>query len=195
MFSSPLNALRPAHSHPPNGHPESSDRAEIPAPSARFRPCRKESGFFQAPDTAASLRISHSITSFSTAAPLRAHSNARNPNPLMRLLHDSLDTPGGGSSPTNWPPFAPSRDSFSFGSSYIARSSDQPPTSNPFRIRTYTKRTRIPFGIRTSKTQDLKSFRMCTSKKTGEGVTRSARISALSTSRLFVAHSMLRPAP
>ena len=39
-----------------------------------------------------------------------------------------------------------------------------------FRIRTYEKSARNPFGIRTSKTQDLKPFRMNTYKKTGEGV-------------------------
>jgi hypothetical protein len=37
------------------------------------------------------------------------------------------------------------------------------------RIRTYEKRARNPFGIRTSKTQDLKPFRMNTYRKTGEG--------------------------
>jgi hypothetical protein len=30
---------------------------------------------------------------------LRAHTNTRNPNPLIHLLHGSLDTPGGGVSP------------------------------------------------------------------------------------------------
>src|SRR5579859_3270804 len=38
-----------------------------------------------------------------------------------------------------------------------------------FRIRTYEKRVRNPFEIRTSKTQDLKLFRMNTSQKTGWG--------------------------
>jgi hypothetical protein len=37
------------------------------------------------------------------------------------------------------------------------------------RIRTYEKRARNPFGIRTSKTQDLKSFRIRTYEKTPGG--------------------------
>jgi len=39
-----------------------------------------------------------------------------------------------------------------------------------FRIRTYVKRARNLFTMNTSKTQHLKSFRMNTYKKTGEGV-------------------------
>ena len=41
-----------------------------------------------------------------------------------------------------------------------------------FTIRTYGKHVRNPFGIRTSKTQDLKPFRIRTYEKTGEGVPR-----------------------
>jgi excinuclease ABC subunit C len=41
------------------------------------------------PSTHDSLPTTHDL-------PLRAHSNARNPNPLMRLLHNPLDAPGGG---------------------------------------------------------------------------------------------------
>jgi hypothetical protein len=37
------------------------------------------------------------------------------------------------------------------------------------RIRTYTKRARNPFTIRTSKTQHLKPFRICTYEKTRGG--------------------------
>jgi hypothetical protein len=40
----------------------------------------------------------------------------------------------------------------------------------PFRIRTSAKHTRNPSRIRTSKTQDLKLFRMNTSRKRGRGV-------------------------
>jgi len=39
-----------------------------------------------------------------------------------------------------------------------------------FTIRTYQKRASNPFGIRTSKTRDLNSFRICTYKKTPRGV-------------------------
>jgi hypothetical protein len=39
----------------------------------------------------------------------------------------------------------------------------------PFRIRTYEKHTPNPFGIRSFKTKDLKLFRMCSYKKTGQG--------------------------
>jgi hypothetical protein len=41
--------------------------------------------------------------------------------------------------------------------------------SNSFRIRTYEKHARNPFGIRTSKTKDLNSFRIRTYKKRGRG--------------------------
>jgi hypothetical protein len=43
-------------------------------------------------------------------------------------------------------------------------------TPNSFRIRTYAKLTRNPIGIRTSKTQDLKPFRIRTYEKTPRGV-------------------------
>jgi len=43
------------------------------------------------------------------------------------------------------------------------------PRAIPFRIRTYEKHTPKPFGIRTSKTQGLKSFRMNTYEKRGRG--------------------------
>jgi hypothetical protein len=48
----------------------------------------------------------------------------------------------------------------------------------PFRIRTYKKHACNSFGIRTSKTQDLKPFRMNTYKKTprGEGSPETVRI-------------------
>jgi hypothetical protein len=39
-----------------------------------------------------------------------------------------------------------------------------------FRIRTYAKSARNPFTMNTSKTQDLKLFRMNTYEKRGEGV-------------------------
>src|SRR3984957_8112278 len=48
--------------------------------------------------------------------------------------------------------------------------SSHPPFANSFRIRTYEKRARNSRKIRTSKTQDLKPFRICTYKKTGGGV-------------------------
>jgi hypothetical protein len=44
-----------------------------------------------------STGISRTLPAFSTVPPLRPHSNARNPFPLMRLLHASLDTRGVGS--------------------------------------------------------------------------------------------------
>jgi hypothetical protein len=43
--------------------------------------------------------------------------------------------------------------------------------SNSFTIRTYAKSTRNSFIMNTSKTQDLKLFRMNTYEKTGEGAT------------------------
>jgi hypothetical protein len=161
MFSSRLNAFRPTHlrssllcpPRPPLCDPERSEGA----------------AFFHTSLTAANPHISHSLPSFSTPAALRAHSNTRNPNPLMRLLHDPLDTPGRGSFPTTWPSFAQSHNRFCFRSNCPAPILEQPPTAIPFKIRTYTKRTRIPFGIRTSETQDLKSFRIRTYTKTGGG--------------------------
>ena len=39
----------------------------------------------------------------------------------------------------------------------------------PFRIRTYEKHAPNPFGMRSSKTKDLKLFRMCSYKKRGAG--------------------------
>ncbi len=55
--------------------------------------------------------------------------------------------------------------------SFQPKSSKYPaPVSISFRIRTYAKHTRNAFGIRTSKTQGLKPFRMNTYKKTGVGV-------------------------
>jgi hypothetical protein len=42
-------------------------------------------------------------------------------------------------------------------------------TAKSRRIRTYEKRTRNPFRMNTSKTLDLKSFRIRTYKKTGGG--------------------------
>ncbi len=43
-------------------------------------------------------------------------------------------------------------------------------TSNSFTIRTYAKLAHNSFIMNTSKTQDLKLFRMNTYEKTGEGV-------------------------
>jgi hypothetical protein len=187
MFSSRLNAFHSTHlrssllcpPRPPLCHPERSEGA------AFFYP------FLITPNSHAS----QALLRFYTTTLLRAQSNTCNPNPLMRLLHDPLDTPGRGSFPTTWPSFAQSHNRFYFRSNCPAPILEQPPTAIPFKIRTYTKRTRIPFGIRTSETQDLKSFRIRTYKKTEEGAPGSVRISALSTSRLSVAHSMLRPAP
>jgi hypothetical protein len=187
MFSSRLNAFRPTHLRssllspplPPLCHPERSEG------SAFFHPFLTE----------ANPHISQSLPSFSTPAALRAHSNTRNPNPLMPLLHDPLDTPGGGSVLSAAPSFTSSHAEVSFASRWFHPIIKHALTTNRFRIRTYTKRTRIPFGIRSCKTQDLKSFRIRTYKKTEEGAPGSVRNSALSTSRLSVAHSMLRPAP
>lgn len=47
-----------------------------------------------------------SLPTFSTPSKHRAHSNARNSNPLTRLLHDSLDTPEVGCQPLSNRPFA-----------------------------------------------------------------------------------------
>lgn len=135
MFSSRLNAFRPTLSTPTNGHVEWSDR------SAFFHPSR----------TAATLHISHSLPSFSTAAALRAHSNARNFYPFMTLLHDPLYTPAGGSVLAACPSFAPSQDGISFDFRLLAPILDQPSTAIPFRIRTYVKLAHNPFRIRTYK--------------------------------------------
>ena len=43
--------------------------------------------------------ITQSLPTFSTLSKHRAHSNARNSNPFIRLFHDSLDTPGAGCQP------------------------------------------------------------------------------------------------
>jgi hypothetical protein len=101
----------------------------------------------------------------------------------------------GGSVLSAAPSFTSSHVEVSFAPRWFHPILEHALTTNRFKIRTYTKRTRIPFGIRTSETQDLKSFRIRTYKKTEEGAPGSVRISALSTSRLSVAHSMLRPAP
>ena len=47
-----------------------------------------------------------------------------------------------------------------------------PTAPNPFRIRTYPKRTRNPFRMHSFKTKDLKLFRMSIYRKTGEGLPR-----------------------
>jgi hypothetical protein len=76
MLSSRLNRLHRVNSHPPNCHPEHSEGSAYLSPSL----------------TVTSSHSSHSLPVFSIAALACAHSNVRNPNPLMRLLHDSLDT-------------------------------------------------------------------------------------------------------
>ena len=55
---------------------------------------------------------------------------------------------------------------FSFGN---LTTNNSPLSTISFTIRTYEKHTHNPFGIRTSKTQHLKPFRMNTYKKTGRG--------------------------
>jgi hypothetical protein len=130
MLSSRLNRLHRVNSHPPNCHPEHSEGSAYLSPSL----------------TVASSHSSHSLPVFSIAALACAHSNVRNPNPLMRLLHDSLDTRGGGPYPTTRHTFAPSHDGISSTSRCLAMRSEQRPTAISFSICTYTNRTRIPFG-------------------------------------------------
>jgi hypothetical protein len=192
MFSSRHNAFHRAHlrashlrsprpsrpPHPPQCHPERSEG----------------SAFGRSLPTEGAPSFAHSLPSFSTATLLRTRSNTRNSNPFMTLLHDSLDTPGGGLVRAALPSFAPSGDEILLDFRFLTPILEQPPTAIPFKIRTYTKHTRIPFRFRTSKTQHLKSFRIRTYRKTGEGALRLGWISDLSTSRLSVAHSMLRPA-
>jgi hypothetical protein len=186
MFSSRLSRLHRASSHPPNCNPERSEGSAFLSPYL----------------TVASSHRSSSIPVFSTASIVRAHRKAHlprggargNPSLLMVLLHGPLDTPGGRLFATTWPSFAPSRAGVFFRFRCLVPSLEHPPTAIPFTIRTYPKYAHNSFRIRTSKTRDLESFRIRTYRKTGEGALRLGWISDLSTSRLSVAHSMLRPA-
>ena len=63
---------------------------------------------------------------------------------------------------------------------------------NSFTIRTYAKHTRNPFRMRTSKTQHLKSFRIRTYEKKGEGASCQTDFSCLSPN---LHRSILRTAP
>ncbi len=55
-------------------------------------------------------------------------------------------------------------------SSYSHLSANPSPLRTiPFRMRSSPKHSRNPFGMRSFKTQDLKSFRMCSSEKPGVG--------------------------
>jgi hypothetical protein len=63
-----------------------------------------------------------------------------------------------------------------------------------FKIRTYEKRARNPSGICTSKTRDLKSFRIRTYRKTGGGA-RGAAVQTRATRALGSGHGVSNQAP
>jgi len=61
-----------------------------------------------------------------------------------------------------------------------------------FRMRTYEKLACNPFGIRTSKTQDLKSFRIRTYKKRGGGPVAMGGVSASLRSKKWLGRALAR---
>jgi hypothetical protein len=67
--------------------------------------------------------------------------------------------------------------------------------TNSFRIRSSEKRARNPFGMRSSKTLHLKSFRMCSSKKTGVGPPPSSTVKPPRSSRSVVGARHGTPCP
>jgi hypothetical protein len=165
--------LRPSHLCPPPPllcHPKPGDR--------RFRPCRKGSAFSRPLLTTTKPLFAHSLHYFSTAPHPRTHSNTRNSNPLRRLLHNSRHTPGEGADLGTGPSFNSNQDGVSLVIRWLASTLERPiPTIErqviitiPCTISTYAKHARNPFRIRTSKTQDLKSFRIRTYEKRGRGV-------------------------
>jgi hypothetical protein len=161
MFSSRLNVFLPAHSCPSIGHPA------CPEPGRE----RGAGSVFPRPSPAGgNLPFAHSLPSFSTATLVGPHRKTHNPNLLIRLLHNSLDTPGGESVLASSPLFTSSRRSVSFPHEWPAPVPEQASTANPCRMRTYAENARNPFRIRTSKTKDLKPFRMNTYRKMGGGV-------------------------
>ncbi len=197
MFSSRHNAapsalLRASHLRPPH-------RSRPPRPlrtprAAQCHPERSEGSAFARPLTAEGApSFAHSLPPYSSAALLHTRRNTRNSNPVMRLLHN-LRIPRVGGRPMPLTACQPTH-VFCFPHGEPAPVLEHTSITNLFRMRTYTKHARNPFRIRTSKTQHLKPFRIRTYGKNGEGVLRLGRFSDLSTSRLSVAHSMLRPAP
>ena len=74
---------------------------------------------------------------------------------------------------TRRPPCQRDKPSSKSSSTLPLVTSHQPQVTISFRIRTYEKCVSNPSRIRTSKTQDLKPFRMNTSRKTPRGVPRS----------------------
>ena len=159
MFRSRLNAFRQAPPRPPLCHPACPE----------LRRERSEGAAFLHPLTPPDSYASQALLCFYTTTLLRTHSNARNSNPLIRLLHNCLHTPGVGSVLSTTLSFSLSHAEVSFTPRWFHPILEQALTTNRFRIRTYAKHTRIPFGIRTSKTQDLKSFRIRTYKKNRGG--------------------------
>jgi hypothetical protein len=169
MFSSRLNVFLPTQSCPPIGHSSCPETGRA----------RRNGSVLSRPFPAAvDPRLAHSLPSFSTATLVGPHRKTPNFNPLIRLLHNSLHTAGRGlhraacaslnPRPT---PVSASFDDLSPSLKQSPSNLGQPPIARiSFRICTYEKRARNPFRMRTSKTKDLKLFRMNTYRKRGRGV-------------------------
>ena len=151
MFSSLLDAVPPIHSRPAS------------APPVRGLP----SAFFHPSMLAASLHSPHSLTSLSAAAAPRAHRNSRNSVSFLLLIHGPLHTPGGESALPTYPSSARSR--IGSSSRFLAPALEHFSTAIPFRIRTSGTPANNSRRINTSKTKDLKFFRMNTYEKPGRG--------------------------
>ena len=135
------------------------DRRSQAARDRRFRPCRKGSAFLPVGPWANLARPVNSAR--------RAQLDTQElPQPLSHhtLAHNFRHTPGWGSHLSNQtlrPSVAPSPARFA--------TPHWPLPAILFTIRTFAKHARNLFGMRSFKTQDLKSFRMCSSEKTPEG--------------------------
>jgi hypothetical protein len=100
----------PAKSSVPPGLPLNKSRA-LPTRSESTLPQlliplhfkSRISNTYKKPGEGAPRPSSKVLQLVTTRSPvLRTHSNARNPNPLYRLLHDSLDARGVGARPSQW---------------------------------------------------------------------------------------------
>jgi hypothetical protein len=97
-------------------------------------------------DDRPSILASQTLPGFSTPPPMCTHSNASNPIPFIRLLHDSLDSPG-------WGPHLVTHHSFT-------PSAQGPLTTIPFRIKFFAH------------THPLTPIESNSCKKQGVGVSR-----------------------
>ena len=191
MFASQPNhaSNRPRRLHPPHSkhahpdpnrcHPDSNYcHPELSEGSAFLSPvAHRRSPLALTPLTPflATLIVASQLTENpATLSPVLATLTRRvKPNPFV--CHSYKKHPGWGSHSSNQnPAFLPAPN---HKSPVTARVLSLPPVTSyqsrmtkSFIIRTYAKHTRNPFRIRTSKTLDLKSFRIRTYEKKGGGI-------------------------